>query len=208
MIKRILIIRTDRIGDVVLSTPTITAVRKAFPEMVFHIDCNSAFTLDDLPMFEQLDRYNLAMIEQPLAYDDLIDHAELQKRINTPICLDESITSLNKARKAIQIGACRWINLKPGRVGGLTNALEIHNICRAAGIPCWVGGMLESGLGASFLKALATLPNIKYPCDIFRVSLCCQQQSIHLVEDYLYSKHSPLPLRRADSTEHGSEIFL
>jgi len=145
----------------------VAAVRRAFPNTVFHIDCNSAFTLNDLPMFEQLDRYNLAMIEQPLSYDDLIDHAELQKRINTPICLDESITSPNKARKAIQIGACRWINLKPGRVGGLTNVLEIHNICRAAGIPCWVGSMLESGLGASFLKALSTLPNIKYPCDIF-----------------------------------------
>jgi len=106
------------------------------------------------------------MIEQPLAHDDLIDHAKLQRQIATPICLDESITSPDKARKATQIGACRWINIKPARVGGLTNALKIHNIARDADVPCWIGGMLESALGASFLLALATLPNIKYPCDI------------------------------------------
>lgn len=145
----------------------VSTVRRSFPHVVFHIDCNGAYTLRDSPMFERLDQYNLAMIEQPLAYDDLVDHAELQRRIKTPICLDESITSPDKARKAIQLGACRWINLKPGRVGGLTQALEIHDICQSGGIPCWVGSMLESALGASFLKALATLPNIKYPCDVF-----------------------------------------
>lgn len=145
----------------------VSIVRRSFPDTVFHIDCNGAYTLQDLSMFKKLDQYNLAMIEQPLACDDLIDHAELQRHINTPICLDESVTSLQKARKAIQIGACRWINLKPGRVGGLTTVLEIHNLCQSAGIPCWVGSMLESALGASFLKALATLPNIKYPCDVF-----------------------------------------
>jgi O-succinylbenzoate synthase len=145
----------------------VDAVRRAFPEATIHVDCNSAYTLEDLPMFEALDNYNLAMIEQPLMHDDLIDHAELQRHLQTPICLDESITSPNKARKAIQIGACRWINIKPGRVGGLTLALDIHNLCQEAGIPCWIGGMLESALGSAHCIALATLPNIRYPSDIF-----------------------------------------
>ena len=145
----------------------VDAVRGAFPDTTIHIDCNSAYSLDDLDMFKQLDRYGLAMIEQPLAHDDLIDHATLQKTIETPICLDESITSVDKARKAIQIGACRWVNIKPGRVGGITNARKIHNVCRDAGVPCWIGGMLESAVGASHCLALATLPNIRYPSDIF-----------------------------------------
>jgi len=145
----------------------IAAVGKAFPNAVVHIDCNSAYTLGDLEMFKELDRYDLAMIEQPLGHDDLIDHAALQANIKTPICLDESITSADKARKAIQIKACRWINIKPGRTGGITNALAIHNLCQEAGIPCWIGGMLESAVGASHCVALASLPNIRYPSDIF-----------------------------------------
>lgn len=145
----------------------IDAVRKAFPDTTIHIDCNSAYTLDDLEMFKKLDRYRLAMIEQPLAHDDLIDHATLQGHIATPVCLDESITSPDKARKAIRIKACGWVNIKPGRVGGITPALAIHNLCEDAGIPCWIGGMLESAVGASHCLALATLPNIRYPSDIF-----------------------------------------
>ncbi|MBN1380021.1 MAG: o-succinylbenzoate synthase [Gammaproteobacteria bacterium] len=145
----------------------IDAVRKEFPDITIHIDCNSFFTLNDLDMFKKMDHYNLAMIEQPLAHDDLIDHAKLQSCINTPICLDESITSVDKARKAIQINACRWINIKPGRVGGTTNAIAIHNLCQQADIPCWIGGMLESAIGASHCLALATLANIRYPSDIF-----------------------------------------
>ena len=145
----------------------IEAVRKTFPDTTFHVDCNSAYTLDDREMFKQLDRYDLAMIEQPLMHDDLIDHAALQAQISTPICLDESITSLAKARKAIEIKACRWVNIKPGRVGGITNAVAIHNLCQEAAIPCWIGGMLESAVGAAHCLALATLPNIRYPSDIF-----------------------------------------
>ena len=145
----------------------VQAVRKAFPDGVFHIDCNSGYTLKDIDMFRQLDRYNLAMIEQPLMHDDLVDHATLQRQISTPICLDESITSPEKVRKAIEIGACRWVNIKPVRVGGLTPALKIHDLCREAGVPCWVGGMLESGIGAAHCLAMATLPNIKYPSDVF-----------------------------------------
>ncbi|MCE5249879.1 o-succinylbenzoate synthase [bacterium] len=145
----------------------IDAVRTTFPDATIHIDCNSAYTLRDLDMFKKLDRYHLAMIEQPLGHDDLIDHAALQARIETPICLDESITSPDKARKAIQIKACRWINIKPGRVGGTTHALTINSLCRDAGIPCWIGGMLESAVGAMHCLALATQPNMRYPSDIF-----------------------------------------
>lgn len=145
----------------------LCAVRTRFPSAVFHVDCNSAYSLDDLDMFKQLDRFDLAMLEQPLAHDDLVDHAELQRHIRTPICLDESISSPAKARKAAKIAACRWVNIKPGRVGGITNALRIHDICKDAGISCWIGGMLESAVGASHCLALATLDNIRYPSDIF-----------------------------------------
>jgi O-succinylbenzoate synthase len=107
------------------------------------------------------------MIEQPLGHDDLLDHAALQKQIATPVCLDESITSLDRARQAIAVGACRYMNIKPGRVGGLTHAVAIHDLCRQHGIPCWVGGMLESAVGAAHCLALATLANFTYPADIF-----------------------------------------
>lgn len=145
----------------------VARVRETFPDAVIHVDCNSGFTLDDLPMFRELDRFGLAMIEQPLAYDDLIDHARLQAALETPLCLDESIVSVDRARKAIAIDACRWVNLKPGRVGGLTNAIAIHNYCAGKGIPCWVGGMLESAVGQGPALALATLDNIRYPSDVF-----------------------------------------
>jgi len=121
-------------------------------------------------MFKELDDYQLAMIEQPLAHDDLIDHATLQRELKTPICLDESIVNADKARKAIQLGACRWVNIKLGRVGGITQALEINRVCKEGGVPCWVGGMLESAIGASHSIAFATIQNMKYPCDIFPTS--------------------------------------
>lgn len=146
--------------------PMVKAVRRAFPTIGFHVDCNSAYRLCDHQMFEALDEYNLTMIEQPLAYDDLLDHAKLQKMIKTPICLDESITSPDKARKAIEIGACRWINVKPDRVGGITPALEVIRVAEKARIPCWIGGMGESAVGVAHCLALAMLPNIKYPCDL------------------------------------------
>ena len=121
----------------------------------------------ELDMLRALDDYDLAMIEQPLAHDDLHDHARLQRALRTPVCLDESITSPAKAAQAVELGACRWINIKPGRVGGLTPAVEIHNLCQAAGVPVWIGGMLESAVGAAHCTALATLPNVAYPSDIF-----------------------------------------
>ncbi len=147
--------------------PMVRAVRQAFPDTVLHIDCNSGYRLDDALLFRQLDEFHLAMFEQPLAHDDLLDHAALQQQVRTPICLDESITSVYKARKALAIGAGRIINIKPGRVGGLTNAVAIHDLCRRQGIPCWVGGMLESAVGVAHCVALATLPGFTYPADIF-----------------------------------------
>lgn len=142
-------------------------VRRSYPDTVFHIDCNSGYRLDDKLLFKQLDQYDLAMIEQPLNHDDLLHHAELQKFISTPVCLDESIASLQLARQAIALNACRYVNIKPGRVGGLTVAKAIHDFCFEAGIPCWVGGMLESATGGALCTALATLPNFTYPADIF-----------------------------------------
>lgn len=145
----------------------IDAVRQRFPDTVFHVDCNSAYRLKDAPMIRALDKYELAMIEQPLASDDLLDHSKLQKELRTPLCLDESITSPEKAAQAIELKACGWVNIKHGRLGGITNALAIHDKCQAAGIPVWIGGMLESAVGQAHSTALATLPNVKYPSDIF-----------------------------------------
>lgn len=145
----------------------IERVRSNFPDLVMHIDCNSGFTLDDIEMFRALDKLELKMIEQPLAFDDLVNHAALQQQIKTPICLDESVTSLSRAAKAIRIKACQWINIKTSRVGGLTNAIAIHDFCKNQGVPVWVGGMLESAVGQGPSLALATKDNVAYPSDIF-----------------------------------------
>ena len=147
--------------------PMLQEVRKRFPTQTFHIDCNSGYRLKDLNLFRKLDDFALAMIEQPLQHDDLLDHSMLQSSIKTPVCLDESITHPRKVEHAIALTSCRYINVKPGRVGGLTNAVAIHDICMKAGIPCWVGGMLESATGAAHCVALAMLPNFTYPADIF-----------------------------------------
>lgn len=148
----------------------IKQVRDKFPDLPVHIDCNSCYSLQDMDMFKELDNYRLTMIEQPLAHDDLIDHAVLQQELQTPVCLDESIVSAHKARKAIEVGACRWVNIKLGRVGGITNALSVNKVCEERHIPCWVGGMLESAIGSSHNIAFAALPNIQYPSDIFPTS--------------------------------------
>jgi len=145
----------------------VAAAREAFPDMAMHIDCNSGFTLDEIDLFRRLDGLGLVMIEQPLGWQDLIDHAKLQRALATPICLDESITSLAIARQAVATGATRWINIKHGRVGGLTNAIAIQRYCAGAGVPCWVGGMLESFVGQGVSLALATLPGMAYAADIF-----------------------------------------
>lgn len=145
----------------------VAAIRRDHPHHPFHIDCNSGYQLEDTPLFQSLDEFSLAMIEQPLAHDDVVEHARLQAALQTPICLDESVTCLRHARLAAELRSCRYINVKPGRVGGLTTAVAIHDFCRAAEIPCWVGGMLESATGAAHCVALAMLDNFTYPADIF-----------------------------------------
>jgi O-succinylbenzoate synthase len=144
----------------------IGAIREKYPEITLMADANSAYSLDDGSHLAQLDRFGLLMLEQPLAVDDLVDHAALQRQIRTPICLDESIESARDARQALQLGSCRVINIKPGRVGGFSESRRIHDIAGNAGVPVWCGGMLETGIGRAANVALATLPNFRLPGDI------------------------------------------
>jgi len=144
----------------------VRRVREKFGDIPLMGDANSAYTLDDADIFRLMDGFNLMMFEQPLFRDDIIDHAKLQKEIETPICLDESIHSPDNARKAIEIGACRIINIKLGRVGGHSQAREIESVCREAGIPVWCGGMLESGIGRAHNIAMSTLEGFSLPGDV------------------------------------------
>jgi o-succinylbenzoate synthase len=144
----------------------IREVRKRFPNIKLMADANSAYTLRDIDRLKALDEFYLMMIEQPLAHDDIIDHAELQKHLHTPICLDECIRSAHHAHQAIQLHACGIINIKLGRVGGFSEAKKVHDVCQAANVPVWCGGMLESGIGRAHNVALATLPNFTIPGDV------------------------------------------
>ena len=145
----------------------VRAVRAAVgPGISLMVDANSAYTLADAPVLQQLDEFGLIMIEQPLAHDDLVRHAELQKMLATPLCLDESITSFERAEDMIALGSGRIINIKPGRVGGYSASLAIHDLCLRHGIPVWCGGMLESGVGRAYNVALASLPNFTLPGDL------------------------------------------
>jgi len=129
-------------------------------------DANNAYTLGDVAALEALDELGLMMIEQPLAWDDLVRHAELQRQLHTPICLDESITSLERAQDMVTLGSGRIVNIKPGRVGGFASSIAIHDYCESNGIPVWCGGMLESGIGRAYNVALASLPNFVKPGDV------------------------------------------
>ena len=149
----------------------VAAVRKRFPDINLMVDANNAYTLSDLNTLKALDQYHLLMIEQPLAYHDIVDHAKLQSQMSTPICLDESIHGPYHARVAAELNACRIINIKQGRVGGLTPAREVQNIAQDANIGVWCGSMLETGIGQAVNLALATLPNFVYPNDIFESEL-------------------------------------
>jgi O-succinylbenzoate synthase len=144
----------------------VRQVRERYPEILLTADANSAYTLADVALFKALDEFNLMMIEQPLAHDDMFDHAELQKQIKTPICLDESVHSAEDARHAIDIGACRIINVKLGRVGGHAEAKRVETVCREHSIPVWCGGMLESGIGRAHNIAMATLAGFSLPGDV------------------------------------------
>jgi O-succinylbenzoate synthase len=141
-------------------------IRTEFPRIALMADANSAYTLADLAHLKQFDRFYLMMIEQPLGWDDIIDHARLQREISTPLCLDESIHSSDDARKAIEMGACKIINVKLGRVGGFTSAQRVHQVCRARNTPVWCGGMLESGIGRAHNIAMSALPGFTLPGDV------------------------------------------
>ncbi|MFD2628890.1 o-succinylbenzoate synthase [Oceanobacillus kapialis] len=143
----------------------IEKVREKFPTIPLMVDANSAYTLADVNILKELDQFNLMMIEQPLTAGDLIDHATLQKQLKTPICLDESIHSYEDARQAIELGSGKIINIKIGRVGGLTQAKKIHDLCQKESIPLWCGGMLESGVGRAHNIAITTLKNFTLPGD-------------------------------------------
>jgi O-succinylbenzoate synthase len=144
----------------------VEMVRARFGDIPLMVDANAAYTLDAAAHLATLDRFNLMMIEQPLEYDDLRDHAALQRQLRTPICLDESIHTVRSAEEAIAIGACRIINIKPGRVGGHAESIKLHDAAAAHGVPVWHGGMLESGIGRAHNIHLSTLPNFSLPGDI------------------------------------------
>jgi O-succinylbenzoate synthase len=141
-------------------------LRKEFPSIKLMVDANSAYTLSDAPLLKRLDEFYLMMIEQPLGWDDLFAHIELQNKLITPICLDECIHTEEQALAAIRLGACRIINIKLGRVGGYTSARRIHDLCKQNSMPVWCGGMLESGIGRAHNIALSTLPNFTLPGDV------------------------------------------
>ena len=144
----------------------VEALRKVFPDTLLQVDANSAYTLEHIDLFKRMDQYNLSLIEQPLGYDDIFDHSKLQREIKTDLCLDESIHSLGDTRAAIEMGSCRIINIKPGRVSGYTESIKIHDYCASMNVPVWHGGMLESGIGRAGNVALASLPNFTLPSDL------------------------------------------
>lgn len=144
----------------------VKVVRREHPGIRLTVDANSAYTLNDVEMLRRLDEFDLMLIEQPLSYDDIIDHAELQAQLETPICLDESILSVDDARKALKLGACRIINIKLGRVSGHTEARKIETYCRERGVPVWCGGMLEAGIGRAHNIAMATQAGFVMPGDV------------------------------------------
>jgi O-succinylbenzoate synthase len=144
----------------------VKRLRQDFPRIKLMVDANSAYRASDWPLLQQLEAYHLMMIEQPLGWDDLYGHVELQKKLETPICLDECIHMAELAQAAIALGACKIINIKLGRVGGYTQAKQIHDLCQANAIPVWCGGMLESGIGRAHNIALSTLPNFILPGDV------------------------------------------
>jgi len=144
----------------------VERVRAAHGEIPLMVDANAAYTIADAAHLRGLDPFDLTTIEQPLDDEDLRDHAELQRGLRTPVCLDESIHSVRSARDALALGACRVINIKPGRLGGHAHSIAVHNLCQAAGVPVWHGGMLESGIGRAHNIHLSTLPNFTLPGDI------------------------------------------
>src|SRR6202030_1963739 len=157
----------------------VKRLRQDFPRIKLMVDANSAYRASDWPLLKQLDGYHLMMIEQPLGWDDLYGHVELQKKLETPICLDECIHTLENAQAEITVGSCKIINIKLGRVGGYTVAKQIHDLCQANSIPVWCGGMLESGIGRAHNIAMSSLANFDLPGD---VSACRRYWAQDIIE--------------------------
>lgn len=157
----------------------IAEVRRHFPEAKLTVDANTDYRLNDLPLFHAMDQFGLDYIEQPLAFDDIHDHARLQERLVTALCLDESIRSATDARRALVAGACRVVNIKVGRVGGHASARAIHDLCAAFDVPVWCGGMLESGIGRAHNVHLSTLANFRKPGDVASASRYFQRDIIN-----------------------------
>ena len=170
----------------------VQEVRNAFPELKLQVDANSAYSLENAKSLIAMDGLNLILIEQPLEEDDLWDHSQLQKMLSTPICLDESIISLRHARQAIAMQACEIINIKSGRVGGLLEAIEIHNFAVKNGVPVWCGGMLETGVGRAANLALAGLPGFSLPGDISASSRYYVEDIIN--EEFTLNKNSTIDI--------------
>lgn len=144
----------------------VDTMRRRFEGVPLMVDANCAYSMADLPLFQAMDRLGLLMIEQPFGHEDLVDHADLQSRLKTPVCLDESAASVAAVRAAIRLAAGRIVNVKMGRVGGPTHAVRVHDLCREAGIAVWCGGMLETGIGRAHNVALASLPHFTLPADL------------------------------------------
>ncbi|MCL6517938.1 o-succinylbenzoate synthase [Alicyclobacillus sp.] len=163
----------------------LAAIRREFPDLPLMADANSAYRLGDAEHLRRFDEFGLTMIEQPLAHDDILDHAVLQRQLNTAICLDESIHTAQDARKAIEAGACRVINIKVGRVGGFAEAIAIHDVARANGVPVWCGGMLETGIGRLHNVALTALPGFTLPGDTAPSARYFDEDVIHPPVEFL-----------------------
>ena len=168
----------------------VSFIRNAYPKIKLQVDANSAYTYESAQSLLDLDNYNLLMIEQPLSEDDLWEHHKLQKQFHTAICLDESILSARHAQSAIEMGACRIINIKAGRVGGLSEAVAIHDTCMELEIPNWCGGMLETGIGRASNLALASLPNFRFPADISATARYYKQDITN--EDFILNPDSTI----------------
>lgn len=169
----------------------LKAVRQAFPEATLTADANSAYMLSHLPQLKRLDELGLDYLEQPLGFDDLLDHAKLQRELVTPICLDESLTSPERARKALELGAGRVFNIKPARLGGHGNSLKVHALAVSAGIPLWMGGMLEAGVGRAHNLHLSTLPGFTKPGDVSSASRYWEED---IVEEALEAEDGLMPV--------------
>ena len=172
LVERVLRYRDDGYGRIKMKikpgrdVKDARAVRKALPDIMLMVDANSAYSIDEIDVIKKMDDLNLIMIEQPFAYDDIFQHSKLQKQLKTPICLDESIHSVRDAQAMIEMDAGRIINIKQGRLGGLTAAIATHDLCMEHNIPVWCGGMLETGIGRALNVALASLPNFRLPSDL------------------------------------------